>query len=226
MDRNKALDKIRKCLALGGSPNANEAAIAMRQAQKLMLEFDVSGLEASAPKIDGHSVPAASKTGAGWEGQVAMAVADALGIEVYRKKAARWSGTGAAWVFYGNADRIGLAEYAHLNLRRAVVKARTQFIKAMKVQGDYGPGELRAQGRSFAYGFAAEVKKSVQALFMSPEEEAAIVAWKKERGLVLHSRRSTGRLRADGYNSGKAAGTSFGMNRPINGSPGVAGYLN
>lgn len=35
----KILSKIKKCLALSASSNENEAAIALRQAQRLMAEF-------------------------------------------------------------------------------------------------------------------------------------------------------------------------------------------
>ena len=36
MDKQKIIDKIKKCMALGNSSNANEAAAALRQAQKMM----------------------------------------------------------------------------------------------------------------------------------------------------------------------------------------------
>ena len=39
MTRDEALDKIKKCLALAASPEAHEAAAALRQAQKLMAQF-------------------------------------------------------------------------------------------------------------------------------------------------------------------------------------------
>ncbi len=42
MTRDKALAKIKKCLALGRSTNPHEAAAAMRQAQKLMAEHGLN----------------------------------------------------------------------------------------------------------------------------------------------------------------------------------------
>ena len=41
MDRATVLRKIRACLRLGKSANAHEAAAALRQAQKLMAEYDI-----------------------------------------------------------------------------------------------------------------------------------------------------------------------------------------
>ena len=41
MSREEAILKIKKCLALAKSANENEAAIALRQAQSLMREFQI-----------------------------------------------------------------------------------------------------------------------------------------------------------------------------------------
>ena len=41
MDRNEALDKIRKCLALSESPNENEARAALMMARKLMAAYKI-----------------------------------------------------------------------------------------------------------------------------------------------------------------------------------------
>ena len=42
IDKNKIVEKIKKCLALGKSSNVNEAAAALRQAQKLMAAWNVT----------------------------------------------------------------------------------------------------------------------------------------------------------------------------------------
>lgn len=43
-ERNKVLDKIRKCLALSTSSNEHEAAAALRQARKLMDAHGITDL--------------------------------------------------------------------------------------------------------------------------------------------------------------------------------------
>lgn len=48
MDKSKALDKIKKCLALSKSSNPHEAAAALRQAQKLMHAHDITERELGA----------------------------------------------------------------------------------------------------------------------------------------------------------------------------------
>ena len=42
MDKQKVLEKIKKCLALGESANEHEAAQAIRQAQILMKKYGIS----------------------------------------------------------------------------------------------------------------------------------------------------------------------------------------
>ncbi len=54
MTREQALRKIKKLLALAGSSNANEAATAMRQAQALMREYQLSAHEAAGVEEKAH----------------------------------------------------------------------------------------------------------------------------------------------------------------------------
>ena len=42
MDQEKIIDKIKKCLALAKSDNPHEAATALRQAQKLMEQHNLT----------------------------------------------------------------------------------------------------------------------------------------------------------------------------------------
>ena len=45
MDRDAALEKIRKCLALSSSPNENEARTALLMARRLMAEYKIGSGE-------------------------------------------------------------------------------------------------------------------------------------------------------------------------------------
>ena len=53
MDREAAIDKIRKCLALSDSPNENEARTALLMARRLMAEYKIG----SADEISDDQVP-------------------------------------------------------------------------------------------------------------------------------------------------------------------------
>lgn len=61
MDRNKALDKIKKCLRLATSANPNEAAAAMRQAQALMRKHGIGQDDVSMADVMECTAVAGSK---------------------------------------------------------------------------------------------------------------------------------------------------------------------
>jgi hypothetical protein len=213
MDRESALDKIRKCLALSKSSNANEAAIALRQAQKLMQEFGIDPTIAHSPKIDEAAIRPNGVTVTHWEISLAITVAATLGIRSYRAKNNGMPQT----IYYGNADRVSLAEYAHVSLRRAIIKARTEYVLNLSFTGQYKTKDLRRLSKAFAIGFAQSIRDSVQSLFEeTPEEAHAIEVWKSERGLALVKGRRFG-FDATGAAAGRAAGANFSMKRPMGG---------
>ena len=78
MDRNKALDKIKKCLRLATSANPHEAAAAMRQAQALMQQFGIGQADVNmADVMECTAVAGSKKTPAMWEAQLAHTVSRA-----------------------------------------------------------------------------------------------------------------------------------------------------
>ena len=51
MDKEKVLDKIKKCLALGQSANEHEAAQALKQAQALMEKYEVNAVDIALSRV-------------------------------------------------------------------------------------------------------------------------------------------------------------------------------
>lgn len=71
-DKDRIIDKIRKCLALSNSANEHEAAAALRQAQKLMELYRVSDAELLAAGVGEASTHAgASRKPSSWENGLA-----------------------------------------------------------------------------------------------------------------------------------------------------------
>lgn len=60
MDKEKVLDKIKKCLALGESANEHEAAQAIRQAQILMKKYGISEIDVELSAVTEKGVACAS----------------------------------------------------------------------------------------------------------------------------------------------------------------------
>ncbi|WP_304672555.1 DUF2786 domain-containing protein [Neisseria bergeri] len=60
MDKQKVLEKIKRCLALGESANEHEVAQAIRQAQILMKKYGISEMDVELSAVTEKGVACAS----------------------------------------------------------------------------------------------------------------------------------------------------------------------
>jgi len=180
MSQQRALDRIRKCLALAESSEPAEAAAALRQAKALMEKFDISECEASLSDICEKSCRSTGKTSIpSWEAILAKSVAEALGCRAIHQAGA-WAGstfirpilghqrsyyrssrTNGSIVFIGAGPRPEIAIYAFESLRRQLKKARAAFGKSTR-----SPKRLDA----YAIGWCSAVARKAEAL-VAPLEE-------------------------------------------------------
>ncbi|MDN3578687.1 DUF2786 domain-containing protein [Chitinimonas viridis] len=124
METSKVLGKIKKCLALAKSGNEHEAAAAMRQAQKLMAEYNVGEQDVLASEVSEASAKAGAKSvPADWESFLADVVARAFGCTLLFTSG--W--TGGSWKFIGCGAAPEVAGYAFAVLLRQAKKARAEY---------------------------------------------------------------------------------------------------
>jgi hypothetical protein len=133
-DRQKALDKIKRCLALGQSANEHEAAVAMRQARVLMDKFQITDNDIALLDITEASTRAGSTIRpAEWEANLAVIVAKTMqcqAIFVSKKCIGAMGLTRIGeWNFVGVDPSPEIATYAFSVLSRQIRKARTDYIK-------------------------------------------------------------------------------------------------
>lgn len=177
MNRDQALSKIKKCLALARSANPSEAGIAMRQAQKLMAEHRVTEHDLSL--LDVGEVGAKASTAAFnvWETRLASMVADAFGCSYYGRSGGRITATGS-WVrelkyfFVGLNGAADVAAYAFEVLSRQCAKARLVHIQ--KQPKNCKPITKSARGDEFARGWVWAVSALVEK-FSSPESNKQLL---------------------------------------------------
>jgi hypothetical protein len=125
-DRDKIIDKVKKCLALAKSSNEHEAAAALRQAQKLMQAHGISDLDIEHADIQEEGTRAgASQKPSRWECGLATRVASAFDCSVFLACAHPVG----RWVFVGAAPSGEIAKYAFEVLFRQAKRARAQYIK-------------------------------------------------------------------------------------------------
>ncbi len=186
MTRDEALKKIKKCLALGRSANEHEAAAALRQAQKLMEQFDLRERDISLADVSEVKVKACSTAANAWELSLVGMVADAFGCEQFGHLEGRYNSAGnfvrtRHWVFVGIDAAPTVAGYACEVLLRQCARARLAHIA--KQPKNCKPITKTARGDAFALGWVAAVRDKVSAFARPAADEALLLAYiEREHG--------------------------------------------
>lgn len=121
--KDEIIDKIKKCLALSQSANEHEAAIALRQAQRLMAAHDISDLDVlAAGASEARAKSGATSKPASWEARLSGIVADVFGCRVI------FMGGAGEWNYIGCGVVPELAKYAFDVMFRQAKRARTDYI--------------------------------------------------------------------------------------------------
>lgn len=133
-DRKKALEKIKRCLALSKSANEHEAAVAMRQARMLMDKWQITDNGVDMLDIVESSSRAGSTTRpADWEANLALVVAKIMQCQtIFVSKiciGAQGLTRVGEWNFIGVDPSPEIATYAFAVLNRQIRKARTEYMK-------------------------------------------------------------------------------------------------
>lgn len=217
MNREDALKKIKKCLALGRSANEHEAAAALRQAQKLMREHGLCEQDVSLADVAEVRVKACSAAANTWELRLVNMVAQAFGCERFSVLDGRYTDSGnfvrtRHWVFVGLHAAPTVAGYASEVLLRQCARARLAHIA--KQPKNCKPITKTARGDAFALGWVAAASSLVERFAQPEKDQALLVAYiQREHGELQQGKtRNTMAVRrvddghiAAGFKSGQAA---------------------
>lgn len=227
MDRNTAIEKIRKCLALGKSPEPAEAAAAMRQAQKLMAQFELSDtdLQLADVRQKATAVPAGALVS--WQANLANVVGDSFGCGHIWSKTRLPGLFGAGRIqrqviFYGAESAVEVACYTFDVLFRQCAAARAAHVA--KQPKSCKAITKTARGDRFAMGWVLGVMRLVEC-FASGEEHQQLLeayaaqAW-PDSTTVKPLRKDIGRNVRDGdYIDGMVAGRGADLRRGVSSGP-------
>jgi hypothetical protein len=178
MKLDDALRKIKKCLALAKDKSAdpNVAASAMRQAQALMAEFNLSSDDVRLTDVSQERCSARTKAHPRWEATLASNVAEAFGCDHIWVRDRKWLGHRAtiqcSLVFVGLGAAPKIAGYAWDVLSRQCAKARLAHIRTQP--SSCKPITLTARGDRFAEGWVASATAMLQKLAGSEPERLLI----------------------------------------------------
>lgn len=182
MDKETAINKIRKCLALAGSSEPNEAAAALRQAQKLMQQHGIDHPALLAASIgEDWAKAGASKTPPRYEAQLVWIIGQAFNCEPVfspRVNKARTALVGG-YVFVGVQPAPEVASYTFEVLRGKLAKARATYMDiALK---RYRKNKTAAADK-FCEGWVRAVYALVDVAEPTPEHIQALAAYMQRRG--------------------------------------------
>ena len=127
MDKQTAISKIKKCLALAKSSEPHEAAAAMRQAQKLIEQFGIEHPELLAAGVSEEwSKSAATQRPVRYEVSLAFTVARAYGCELVFSRRLNAAGTDidGGYTFVGIDPDPEIAQYTFDVLARQLRAAK------------------------------------------------------------------------------------------------------
>ena len=226
MDRDTAIAKIKKCLALGRSAEPHEAAAAMRQAQKLMDMFNVREHDVSMADVREVSARASGTAISAWDASLARMCADAFGCEMYSELRGDYNEAGnfvrtRPVVFVGLDAAADVAAYAYQVLMRQCARDRMAHIR--KQPRNCKPLTKTARGDAFARGWVTSVRELVQRFAQPAQDEQLLLAYMAERHPYLTSAptRDASRQRktdAGHFFLGRAAGERADLHRAVGGA--------
>lgn len=223
MSKSDVIDKIKKCLAqAAGTSNDNEAATALRQAQKLMQIHGITDLGVDTADVSEQCCRAGARTTPPqWESLLASTVGRAFGCRVLFHKSFMHS----EWGFIGCGAAPELAEYAFSVLSRQLRQARADHLKTLwrcKKANKTRRADL------FCEGYVQAAAVQLGRFTVSSESEHAIGAYltQFEVGHLTTRDRNAGRRLTDkevtDYHRGRAAGKEARIHRGVGHGQGAA----
>ncbi len=227
MNREDALKKIKKCLALSRSANEHEAAVALRQAQHLMREHGLREQDVSLADVHEVKVKACSTAANTWELRLVGMIANAFGCETFGSLDGRYNNAGnyvrtRHWVFVGLDAAPTVAGYACEVLLRQCAKARLAHIT--KQPKNCKPITKTARGDAFALGWVAAASQLVEHFAQPKADKALLLAYIEQQygELTKGKARDTTKARKMNwghFSAGHRSGQDAQLNRGVRGMP-------
>lgn len=225
MNKEKYLAKIKKLLNLARkATNQNEAAAALRQAQNLMRQHNVTELDAEFTDISeagSKGCPNHAQTPPKYLIYLVEVIKRAFGVQAYfswREVKFFYSSPRRVVMFYGPDTRPQIAAYAFDVLARQLTAARKEFISGL--HKNTKPANRTAKADLFCEGWASGVWRIVAELVPTEAETTLMASYRErqlydlENGSCRDARKVKGEelAKAAGYLSGRQAQLSHGVN--------------
>lgn len=216
MSDQKIIEKVRKLLALGESPNEAEAAAAMNKAKVLLARYGMtlSDLEKNEHGIIEQELLKAHRLRV-WKSTLLAAVLDSCYTQALKIR----KGKDSRIILVGRKENIVSAENMFHYLCETIVRISKKY-----------KGTVRHLD-SFRFGMVTRIRERLEALDEKPEtgseERALVVAMEKtaekenseylekQYGRVRKQRRNRIGIDSNSFGQGKAVGNRISLDRQI-----------
>ena len=215
----RILSKIKKLMALAKSGNEHEAANALRLAQKLMQEHQLSEQEVKLSEVSQREIKRANAADKQpqWANLLTGCITRAFGVEAILS----WvRDLGATLIFIGPSDRVEIGTYCYEVLAPQLVKARKAYLLSLNKRLKLTTKTNRAD--LFAEGWISAVLCQVHKLVPTEEEQNLIQLYKEKHFTRLE--KAEVRLTQDkkrdvsAFFEGHGAGQNVRLNAGVNGA--------
>lgn len=211
MSNERIIRKIKHCLALSQSSNPDEAATALRQAQKLMQIHNVSEKDTNIIDIKECRASALTKTDpAPWHRSLAAVIADAMGCHFFCGTTKRGYGGHSNFCFIGFDYQPEIAVYAFEVLTRQLVKDRRIFVAGLNPKMKRINKKIR--GDNFCTGWVHGVRAVVDAFVLDDDQIEAIEHYKTVNYPDIYSKPNKEIKKYRGSDNDRSLGYALGKN--------------
>lgn len=213
MNREAALRKLKACLRLSKSSNANEAALAMRQAQKLMQEYNLEEADADDEEMSECFAKTRSRGGnvSDHVWQLSCVVAKAFSCKSLQVNMTN----STAIAFVGRTINTKIAEYSFCVLRRQLDRdIAKQITRVRKAKN------RATRAHTYGIGWVVGVASKLQVPVMSEVDALRIeTRIKKSFGTIVQFEIKKPKvLNCNDFHQGFEKGKNTRLNKGVHGS--------
>lgn len=224
MDKHKIINKILKCLRLSESGNANEAALALRQAKALMRKHEIREEEVSRQVQEASSDSGGYYNPPYWAVALSELVAMAFDCRAYVSRPT--SGERAYFRFIGVNYAATIAAYTYTFLFRQLRASRRDYLQQLAIDDK---AERVRRANVFAQAWLFSIAKTVAEFVPNCENQSMIEDYVRERyGETADFKRAPADTASEDYDvimSGMRAAKTVQLFRPVHQSRETKGLL-
>jgi hypothetical protein len=215
---NKAiLTKLRKIMALADSPNANEAAAALRKAQELMTAYNITESDVAMADVEENARPLGRYVPTGYQADLINLIGKIFSCEYYIDTVFAKGKVRRQIKFVSLGPSSEVAAYCYTVLYRKLTVARSDYYrrhrKSVKRSTRIRKADLYAQG--WVHG----CRGAAAALIPKVETTHPVVAaYLETKGLITQpSRTAASKRKSDNHAlwNGMVDGKKVSINQPV-----------